>query len=165
MEDNVLGFWRKKSAAIALVFIIIVASVFGYSYYAGIIRWEAPKVERLTVGVMTLSGPILSSQNASRYAEIINRVKVNESIRAVVLNVDSPGGFADITEMIYLDLLELKKEMTIVLVTNLVQQAHRLADRTAFFNDSRLIEEGETERVFSEPRNELTRRYVTGGFG
>ncbi|NQU24965.1 MAG: phosphate ABC transporter ATP-binding protein [Candidatus Nealsonbacteria bacterium] len=62
-------------------------------------------------------------------------------------------------------LLELKNEMTIVLVTNLVQQAHRLADRTAFFNDSRLIEVGKTEKIFSQADHELTRRYVTGAFG
>jgi len=114
MGDSVPGFWRKKSVVIALVFIIIVASVFGYSYYAGIIRWEAPKVERLMVGIMTLRGPILSSQNASQYADIISRAKVNESIRAVVLSVDSPGGYADFTEMIYLDLLELKNDKPLV---------------------------------------------------
>ena len=62
-------------------------------------------------------------------------------------------------------LLELKKEMTIVLVTNLVQQAHRLADNTAFFNNSRLIEFGPTEKIFEEPDNKLTYEYVTGGFG
>jgi phosphate transport system ATP-binding protein len=62
-------------------------------------------------------------------------------------------------------LLELKHEMTIVLVTNLVQQAHRLADRTAFLNDSRLVEVGETEKMFTEPDDPLTYQYVTGGFG
>jgi phosphate transport system ATP-binding protein len=62
-------------------------------------------------------------------------------------------------------LLELKNEMTIVLVTNLVQQAHRLADQTAFLNDSRLVEVGPTEKMFTEPDNPLTYQYVTGGFG
>ncbi len=62
-------------------------------------------------------------------------------------------------------LLELKQEMTIVLVTNLVQQAHRLGDQTAFFNKSELVEVGETEKIFSEPDNSLTYEYVTGGFG
>jgi phosphate transport system ATP-binding protein len=62
-------------------------------------------------------------------------------------------------------LLELKQEMTIVLVTNLVQQAHRLADRTAFFNNSRLIEVGETEKMFTKPDDPLTLKYVTGAFG
>tara|TARA_B110000014_G_C20085174_1_gene567467 strand:- start:636 stop:1394 length:759 start_codon:yes stop_codon:yes gene_type:complete len=62
-------------------------------------------------------------------------------------------------------LMELKKSITIVLVTNLVQQARRLADQTAFFNDSQLVELGDTEKIFSEPENPLTHDYVTGGFG
>ena len=62
-------------------------------------------------------------------------------------------------------LRELKEQMTIVLVTNLVQQARRLADRTAFFSDSRLIEVDETETIFTQPANRLTERYVNGDFG
>jgi len=62
-------------------------------------------------------------------------------------------------------LRELKNEMTIVLVTNLVQQARRLADRTAFLSDSRLIEVDETERIFTQPTHRLTERYVNGEFG
>lgn len=62
-------------------------------------------------------------------------------------------------------LLDLKEQMTIVLVTNLVQQARRLADRTAFFSDAQLIEEGETETIFTRPANRLTERYVNGDFG
>jgi phosphate transport system ATP-binding protein len=62
-------------------------------------------------------------------------------------------------------LLELKQQMTIVLVTNLVQQAHRLADQTAFFNRGELVEVGETEKIFSKPNHDLTYEYVTGGFG
>ena len=62
-------------------------------------------------------------------------------------------------------LLDLKSEMTIVLVTNLVQQAHRLADRTAFLNASQLVEVGETKKMFENPDRKLTYDYVTGGFG
>jgi phosphate transport system ATP-binding protein len=63
-------------------------------------------------------------------------------------------------------LLELKQQMTIVLVTNLVQQAHRLADHVAFLNDSHLVEVGPTEVIFSEtPRNRMTFDYVRGHFG
>jgi phosphate transport system ATP-binding protein len=62
-------------------------------------------------------------------------------------------------------LLELKERMTIVLVTNLVQQARRLADRTAFFSDSRLIEVDATETIFTRPTHRLTERYVNGDFG
>ncbi len=62
-------------------------------------------------------------------------------------------------------LLELKDEMTIVLVTNLVQQARRLADRTAFLNDTKLIECDDTERLFTRARQQLTTDYVSGNIG
>lgn len=62
-------------------------------------------------------------------------------------------------------LVELKKEMTIILVTNLVKQSHRLADKTAFLNKSKLIEVGDTEKIFSNPEHRMTYEYVTGGFG
>ena len=62
-------------------------------------------------------------------------------------------------------LSELKDEMTIILVTNLVQQARRLADQTAFFNKSELVEYGPTEKLFTSPDNQLTYDYVTGDFG
>lgn len=60
---------------------------------------------------------------------------------------------------------ELKQEMTIVLVTNLTQQAHRLADYTAFLNQSKLVEYGPTEKIFESPEHSITYEYVTGGFG
>jgi phosphate transport system ATP-binding protein len=62
-------------------------------------------------------------------------------------------------------LLELRREMTIVLVTNLVQQARRLAQNTAFLNNSRLIEVGETKQMFTKPAESLTFDYVTGNIG
>lgn len=62
-------------------------------------------------------------------------------------------------------LLELKEQMTIVLVTNLVQQARRLADRTAFFSAGQLIEADATETIFTRPAQRLTERYVNGDFG
>ncbi len=63
-------------------------------------------------------------------------------------------------------LKELKREMTIVLVTNLVQQARRLADRTAFFLQGECVEVAPTEHFFtSEHRDPRTRDYVEGRFG
>jgi phosphate transport system ATP-binding protein len=62
-------------------------------------------------------------------------------------------------------LLELRHEMTIVLVTNLVQQARRLAQQTAFFNSSRLVEVGDTKQIFTKPAHKLTFDYVTGNIG
>jgi phosphate transport system ATP-binding protein len=63
-------------------------------------------------------------------------------------------------------LKELRSHMTIVLVTNLVQQARRLADRTAFFLDGELVEVDRTETIFSEtPADKRTFQYVRGIFG
>lgn len=71
-----------------------------------------------------------------------------------------------VTTMKIEDILrELKQRTTIVLVTNLVQQARRLADRTAFFHAGRLIEVDETEKLFTAPAQRLTLRYVNGEFG
>jgi len=63
-------------------------------------------------------------------------------------------------------LRELRRSMTIVLVTNLVQQARRLADRTMFLWDGRIVELGPSEVVFSsEPADQRTFDYVHGTFG
>jgi phosphate transport system ATP-binding protein len=63
-------------------------------------------------------------------------------------------------------LKELKKEITIVLVTNLVQQARRLAGRTMFLWDGEVVEEGTTHLMFSDkPKNQKTYDYVNGIFG
>jgi phosphate transport system ATP-binding protein len=72
-----------------------------------------------------------------------------------------------VTTMRIEDILkELKKEMTIVLVTNLVQQARRLADRTAFFLNGECVEVGPTESLFAgDHRDQRTVDYVEGRFG
>jgi len=63
-------------------------------------------------------------------------------------------------------LKELRSEMTIILVTNLVQQARRLADRTAFLLNGELIEVDSNEVIFSRsPANKMTYDYVSGTFG
>jgi phosphate transport system ATP-binding protein len=89
------------------------------------------------------------------------------SLRPEILCLDEFSIAIDpVTTMRIEDILrELKSEMTIVLVTNLVQQARRLADRTAFFSASRLIEVGDTETIFTKAANRLTERYVTGDVG
>lgn len=63
-------------------------------------------------------------------------------------------------------LKELKQEMTIILVTNLVQQARRLADRTAFFLDGQCVEIGVTENLFTgQVQDSRTTDYIEGRFG
>ena len=61
--------------------------------------------------------------------------------------------------------IELKKEYTIVMVTHNMQQATRISDKTAFFLLVELIEYGDTEQLFSMPKQKKTEDYITGRFG
>ena len=60
---------------------------------------------------------------------------------------------------------ELKKDITIVIVTHNMQQATRIADKTAFFLLGELVEFGNTDDIFTSPKDERTERYITGRFG
>ena len=61
--------------------------------------------------------------------------------------------------------VELKKDYTIVMVTHNMQQAARISDKTAFFLLGEVIEFGETEQIFSMPKDKRTEDYITGRFG
>ena len=60
---------------------------------------------------------------------------------------------------------EIKKDVTIVIVTHNMQQATRIADKTAFFLLGELVEFGDTETIFSTPQDKRTENYITGRFG
>jgi phosphate transport system ATP-binding protein len=60
---------------------------------------------------------------------------------------------------------QLKSRVTIVIVTHNMQQAARVADRTAFVLDGRLVEVGPTQEIFTTPSDPRTEEYVTGKFG
>jgi len=72
-----------------------------------------------------------------------------------------PGATAKIESLIY----ELSEQYTIVIVTHNMQQASRCSDRTAFFYEGRVVEEGATEDVFTRPKEQQTEDYVSGKFG
>jgi phosphate transport system ATP-binding protein len=59
----------------------------------------------------------------------------------------------------------LAAEVTVLLVTHNMQQAGRIADRTAFLYLGELIEDGETTTMFAKPQEKLTEDYLTGRFG
>ena len=61
--------------------------------------------------------------------------------------------------------VELKKDYTIVMVTHNMQQAARISDKTAFFLLGEVVEYGETEQIFSMPKEKKTEDYITGRFG
>ncbi len=60
---------------------------------------------------------------------------------------------------------ELKKELTIVMVTHNMQQAARISDRTAFFLLGEVVEYDDTEKIFASPSDKRTEDYITGRFG
>ena len=60
---------------------------------------------------------------------------------------------------------QLKKQYTVVIVTHNMQQAGRIADKTAFFLSGEVIEYGKTEDIFYRPKDKRTEDYITGRFG
>ncbi len=72
-----------------------------------------------------------------------------------------PLATAKIEELIQ----QLRERFTVVIVTHNMQQAARVSDRTAFFYLGRLIEFGDTRRIFTSPSNPQTEAYVSGRFG
>ncbi len=84
-----------------------------------------------------------------------------------ILLLDEPCSALDpiATEKIEELLVELKRDVTIAIVTHNMQQASRIADYTGFFYNGRLVEFGETAQVFTRPRDERTEAYITGRFG
>lgn len=61
--------------------------------------------------------------------------------------------------------IELKKKYTIIMVTHNMQQAVRISDKTVFFLLGEVVESGDTEKLFSVPRDKRTEDYITGRFG
>ena len=89
------------------------------------------------------------------------------AVKPEVLLMDEPTSALDpistgkIEELV----MQLKKNYTIIMVTHNMQQALRVADRTAFFLLGEVVEEDATDKLFSTPRDKRTEDYITGRFG
>jgi phosphate transport system ATP-binding protein len=118
--------------------------------------WDEVK-DRLAHSALALSG-------GQQQRLCIARALANDP---EVLLLDEPASALDplatqkVEELVY----ELKRELTIVIVTHNLQQAARISDRTAFFYLGKLIEVGGTQRLFTSPSEERTEAYITGRFG
>ena len=118
--------------------------------------WDEVK-DRLRHSALGLSG-------GQQQRLCIARALANEP---EVLLLDEPASALDpiatqkIEELVY----ELKRELTIIIVTHNLQQAARVSNRTAFFYLGQLVEDGPTDRMFTKPSNERTEAYITGRFG
>ena len=89
------------------------------------------------------------------------------AVEPTVLLMDEPTSALDpISTSRIEDLaMELKEKYTIVIVTHNMQQAVRISDQTAFFLLGDLVEYGNTEEMFSQPKDKRTEDYITGRFG
>jgi phosphate transport system ATP-binding protein len=118
--------------------------------------WDEVK-DRLRQSALGLSG-------GQQQRLCIARTLANQP---AVLLLDEPASALDpiATQKIEELLYELRSELTIAIVTHNLQQAARVSDFTAFFYVGRLIEVGETARLFTSPREERTNSYITGRFG
>ncbi|HKK83765.1 MAG TPA: phosphate ABC transporter ATP-binding protein PstB [Atribacterota bacterium] len=118
--------------------------------------WEEVK-DRLNESALGLSG---GQQQRICIARCL-------AVAPEVLLFDEPCASLDpiSTQKIEELILELKKEYTIVIVTHNMQQAARVSDYTAFLYIGDLVEFGETEQIFTVPKNKMTEAYLTGKFG
>jgi phosphate transport system ATP-binding protein len=118
--------------------------------------WNEVK-DRLNTSALRLSG---GQQQRLCLARVL-------AMKPQVILLDEPCSGLDpiSTARIEEALTVLKKDYTIVLVTNNTKQAARVADETAFFLMGELIEVGPTERIFTSPNAQKTNDYITGRFG
>ncbi|MEA4994582.1 MAG: phosphate ABC transporter ATP-binding protein PstB [Oscillibacter sp.] len=118
--------------------------------------WEETK-DRLKKSALSLSG---GQQQRLCIARAL-------AVEPEVLLMDEPTSALDpiSTSKIEELMADLKKKYTVVIVTHNMQQATRISDKTAFFLLGELIEYGETEQVFSMPRDQRCEDYITGRFG
>ena len=84
-----------------------------------------------------------------------------------IILMDEPTSALDPITTIKMEELmyELKKKYTVVIVTHNMQQAGRIADKTAFFLSGEVVEYGDTSDIFYKPRDKRTEDYITGRFG
>jgi phosphate transport system ATP-binding protein len=89
------------------------------------------------------------------------------AVEPEVILMDEPASALDPISTLKIEELidELKERYTIVIVTHNMQQAARVANSTVFMLDGEVIEHDETNKIFTNPNDERTERYVTGKFG
>ena len=118
--------------------------------------WEETK-DRLKTSALGMSG---GQQQRLCIARAL-------AVQPDVLLMDEPTSALDpISTSKIEDLcMELKKDYTIIIVTHNMQQAARISDKTAFFLLGEVIEMGETDQIFSMPKDERTENYISGRFG
>ncbi len=118
--------------------------------------WDELK-DRLTKSALGLSGGQQQRLCIARSLAATPKILLMDEPTSAL----DPNSTGKIEELID----DLKEKVTIVIVTHNMQQATRIADKTAFFLLGELVEFGDTEDIFTSPKDERTERYITGRFG
>jgi len=89
------------------------------------------------------------------------------AVKPEILLMDEPTNFLDPTSTLKIEelIFNLKKNLTIIIVTHNMQQAARVSDFTAFLYDGRLVEYDKTSKIFTNPSLKETEDYISGRFG
>lgn len=89
------------------------------------------------------------------------------ALRPEVILMDEPCSALDPVSTLKIEelIVKLKEQYTIVIVTHNMQQAQRVADKTVFLYLGEVNEEGDTKEIFENPKNEMTKNYISGVFG
>jgi phosphate transport system ATP-binding protein len=89
------------------------------------------------------------------------------AVEPQILLLDEPASALDPRSTARVEELitELRKDLTIIIVTHNMQQAGRISDYTSFFFEGRQVEFGPTQKIFTAPREKQTEDYITGRFG
>ncbi len=98
---------------------------------------------------------------------IVTHIARELTVEPEILLLDEPCSALDIQNTMKIEemLKNLSSKYTIVIVTHNLAQAKRIADKTAFFFDGELVEYGDTEDIFTNPKDEKTKNYINGIFG
>jgi phosphate transport system ATP-binding protein len=122
----------------------------------GAVLWDEVKDE--------LGKPGLSLSGGQQQRLCIARAL---AMQPEVLLMDEPTSALDPIASAKIEELmnELRKELTVIIVTHNMQQAARVSDHTAFMYLGELVEYGPTKQIFENPQKELTERYISGKFG
>lgn len=118
--------------------------------------WEETK-DRLHEGALSLSGGQQQRLCIARTIAVDPKIILMDEPCSAL----DPIATAKVEELI----TDLRSDYTIVIVTHNMQQATRVSDRTAFFYVGKLVEEGETMKMFTRPEKKETEDYVSGKFG
>ena len=129
-----------------------------------LVEWSLQKAAVWDEVKDRLHGPALGLSGGQQQRLCIARAI---AVGPEVLLMDEPCSALDPSSTLAIEdlIFELRSQYTIVIVTHNMQQASRCSDKTAFFFEGKLIESGDTDKLFTKPEKKQTDDYVRGKFG